>query len=182
MYTVGDIAHALSLINRFNGHTKFPYTVAQHSVLVSYLVPGDQALAGLMHDGHEAFVCDIPTPLKMLIPQYKGIEKHCMRELRTRFHLPLEDTPEVKWADATMLYTEQRDMMPPPDEPWDYGADVIALEHRILPWGRFKAKERFLKRFRDLTTDGPTSVSLHEMSHAQQLAAAFRVVRTEAEV
>ena len=66
---ITDIIHALSMINRYNGHTRFPYTVAQHSVYVAQLEykhsnNARQALAGLMHDAAEAYVGDIVRPLK----------------------------------------------------------------------------------------------------------------------
>lgn len=64
-----DIVHALSLINRYNGHTRYPYTVAQHSVYVSQMEykhskNARKALAALMHDAAEAYIGDIVRPVK----------------------------------------------------------------------------------------------------------------------
>lgn len=66
---ITDIMHSLSFINRYNGHTKFPYTVAQHSVYVAQLEykhsqNARQALAALLHDAAEAYIGDIVRPLK----------------------------------------------------------------------------------------------------------------------
>lgn len=68
MFNIQDISHALGHVNRFNGNLPIPYSVAQHSVMVSHLVPQEYALEGLMHDGSEAVLCDIPTPVKRMLP------------------------------------------------------------------------------------------------------------------
>lgn len=72
MVDVEDVAHALSNINRFTGHTAYAYSVAQHCVAVSrYLELTGQPVpvqyAGLMHDAHEAYFGDISAPLKAFL-------------------------------------------------------------------------------------------------------------------
>lgn len=107
---IEDIANALSNICRFAGHLPEFYSVAQHSVLCSQIVPAEYAFEALMHDAAEAYVQDIPAPLKALLPDYRQIEKQVDDLIRAKFGLPAEHAPVVKYADLTMLATERRDL------------------------------------------------------------------------
>ena len=75
MIVIDDIAHALSNLCRFTGHSKF-YSVAQHSRLASFMVSEQFALQALMHDASEAYLTDISAPLKALpcMAEYKKLE------------------------------------------------------------------------------------------------------------
>lgn len=148
---IDDIAQALSNICRFAGHLDDFYSVAQHSVLVSRLVPPELALEALLHDASEAYCQDIPAPLKALLPDYRDIEASVDNAIRSLFGLPLEHSPEVKLADLIMLATERRDLGIDDGDMWDI-LDGIAPtdEFAIHPLNPRQACQLFIARFNEL--------------------------------
>lgn len=148
---IADIAHALAHICRYTGHSRWFYSVAQHSVLTSYLVRPSLAMQALLHDATEAYIGDVSAPLKAMLPDYRAIEARVAAAVAERFGLPMELHAEVKWADLTMLATEKRDMMPATAEPWP-----VELTHppvvasRLQPLGPEDALALFMDRFNDL--------------------------------
>lgn len=145
---VQDIAHALANTCRFGGHTREFYSVAQHCILASQIVPARDAFAALMHDAAEAYVGDIPTPLKQLIPDFKTIEKRVEQAVLNRFCLALPLPESVKHADLVLLATERRDLMPPDDaEEWELIRHVAPMPRTIRPWTPEMAFNAFTTRF-----------------------------------
>jgi 5'-deoxynucleotidase YfbR-like HD superfamily hydrolase len=148
-----DIAHALANQCRFSGHTRWHYSVAQHSVSVSHMVPEKDALWGLMHDAAEAYLVDLPRPLKRqpgLGTEYKLIEARLERAIAARFGLYLPIPDSVKEADSRMLVTEQRDLMPGWTGCKDGYPDVKPYDFAIPQKMPDKAERDFLERFREL--------------------------------
>lgn len=143
-----DIAHALAMQCRFGGHCLRFYPNAEHSVYVSHHCGAD-ALAGLLHDGSEAYLLDMLSPIKTYMPDYKAAEKRCQAVVYRRFGLP-EVTPEsVKVADRRLLKTERMQIMAPSAEPWVIDAEE-PLPLTIGGWSPSTAKVAFLDRFEQL--------------------------------
>lgn len=146
-----DIAHALSNICRFAGHTSKFYSVAEHSVHVSYLVPPELALDALMHDAAEAYIGDVSSPLKALLPEYKSIERKIEHVIRRHFRLSLTLDTLVKQADMIMLATERRDLMPDLGDSWECLLGVKPREQPVQALSPAGAYILFLHRYQQLT-------------------------------
>jgi hypothetical protein len=149
---IEDIAVALSRICRFGGHCREFYSVAQHSVLVSFEVP---TLAALLHDAAEAYVGDNVKPFKNLVPQLSVVESEVASAIRLAFSLPQGcfDDPEIHHADSRMLATERRDLMAEPPRPWQGMAKPYPK--RIKPWTEKQARDFFISGFHSLRDGDP---------------------------
>jgi uncharacterized protein len=149
MIDIGDIAHALSHICRFGGHSYTHYSVAQHSVLASYIVPEEFALCTLMHDATEAYIGDMVSPLKAVILQFKEIEQNLWEVIAKKYNLPQHLPQEVKLADMQMLKKE-KEVLLPSTAPWDFLEGVQKADVRIYPWSQEDSYTEFLRRFDSL--------------------------------
>jgi hypothetical protein len=150
-----DVAHALANACRFGGHVREFYSVAQHSVLVSRLVPPGYELAALLHDAAEAYVGDLVRPLKALLQDFTAIEARVAAAVAARFGIDAQDldSPEVRRADVVALLTERRDLLPEARGTWAEEASGLAPDRgRIQPRGPCTARAEFLQRLHDLTT------------------------------
>lgn len=142
-----DIVQGLANECRYAGQCKAFYSVAQHSVLTSYIVPKAFALEALLHDATEAYCKDIPRPLKALLPDYQAIEQRVDAVIRARFGLPETPSFEVKKADLILLATERRDLMPHDATAWPSISGIIPLERRITAVPAGRAYAQFMRRF-----------------------------------
>lgn len=147
------ITAALPKLCRFTGQCEPFYSVAQHSVMVSHLVPPYLALQGLLHDAHEAYTGDMSSPAKTLLPDFKALSKRVRDVVRPHFGLPLELHPAVKAADLVALATEKRDLMIEDDGSlnWDIIEGVVPYPGIIRPRGPTSARALFLRRLEELT-------------------------------
>jgi uncharacterized protein len=149
-FDIEDIAQALSNICRFNGQCDFFYSVAQHSVGVSHLVPPEHALGGLLHDAAEAYLGDVTAPLKARMPDYRKLETRVERAVLAQFGLPETLPPCVKKADLMMLKLERQVLFSrDPGGEWETTLNVASAPASLLPWGYTpsQARDQFLARF-----------------------------------
>jgi len=150
---VYDIAHALSNICRFQGHCKWFYSVAQHSVHVAELVSTPYKLDALLHDAGEAYYGDITRPQKAIWHQatqgnYTAWLKRIDSVIAMALHLSMPMSDCVKYADDIMLATEARDLMGPPPEPWVAMPPPRLLP--IVPWTPTIAFQQFVLLYEEL--------------------------------
>lgn len=155
---VWDIAHHLSAINRFTGATRFPYSVAQHSVLCSrWMFSQDhdatRALYGLMHDASEYILSDVPSPLKHLesFAAYLAAESLLQQMIYEVIGLePNSEPSDLKVIDRRMLRTEQAVLMPPAAPGEDRSDQPVIADLLIERWTFEHARTEFLVQFQFL--------------------------------
>lgn len=143
-----DIAHSLSLQCRFNGHAKTFYSVAQHSVLASENVLPGAAMWGLLHDAAEAYISDIPRPLKHM-PQLKvisGIEDNIMKVIASKFGLVWPMPTDIQRIDDELVFAEQKELLCAPSLEWKLSIKP-KLNISIHPVTAVEAEAMFLRRY-----------------------------------
>lgn len=150
--SIEDIAHALSLQCRFGGHPRTFYSVGEHSVRVSNEVPPSAALWGLLHDASEAYLVDLPSPIKHCDgfgKIYRQVEKHLQAIICQRFGISRTEPESVRGVDLRMLITEQRDLLSQPPKPW--AINVPPFQRQVVPVSSAAAERMFLARYCELT-------------------------------
>jgi uncharacterized protein len=154
---IDEMAHALSQINRFCGHTQYPYSVAQHSVLCAkecerrYPCRPELALALLLHDGAEYVCCDIIRPLKRMIGSlYRPIEDRVQEAVWKRFGLRVGHSAQaiIHECDNAVVMTESRALMRG-SERWNW-ADTQPSPLKITRMSAYQAERWFLETFKEL--------------------------------
>lgn len=135
---IEDIAHALSHQCRFAGHTKRFYSVAEHCYEVTRRLDHPLKIYGLLHDASEAYLIDLPTPIKDQLPEYKAAEHRAMLAVAEAFKLEPNffQHPDVKAADRVLLEFE-----------WQ----KIVTRDQWISKNPNWAKECFLRSFNSLT-------------------------------
>lgn len=149
--TLEDIAHALSNLCRYGGHTRTFYSYAQHAVLVSRLVPPADRLAALLHDAPKAVLGNVQTALKPLLPDYRAMEERVLQAIHQRFGLPWPVPASIHAAALIVRATERRDLMPQHTAAWPELDGIQPLDQPILPMSPDTARRNFFARYRDLT-------------------------------
>ena len=138
---IRDIARNLSFENRFLGQAHGPYSVAQHCALGSELFieqgKPEFALQFLLHDAAEAYLKDIPTPLKHLLGDaYKNIELKFELAIIEKFEVEDFNNPTIKEMDLAMLAAERHQLLPQAKIKWPQLDGVELAKVKIHPLGR----------------------------------------------
>lgn len=152
---IETIAHALSMLCRFGGHINEFYSVAQHSVLCSDMVPKDYKLEALLHDASEAYLVDMPRPIKGMLPDYKSLERSIELVIASKFKLPTPMSSIIKIVDNRMLITEANHLLNESGGAWwkdpnnpNY-CEMFDIE--INPWDPTTAKINFMNAYYEYT-------------------------------
>jgi hypothetical protein len=139
---IEDIAHGLSLQCRFNGHCNKFYSVAEHCIrMACWDLPGDPKQR-LFHDAAEAYIGDIPSPIKQNLSEFEKIEENLLEIIFKKFKIQLYNKDIIKKADLIMLATEVRDLM---NNPNDWKSLPTPYHEKINPWDWKLAQVIFIK-------------------------------------
>jgi len=130
---IEDIAHGLSMTARFGGQLDGFLSVAQHCCMVASYVDDEYKLAALLHDASEAYLGDMPSPFKKLMPEFKDYENVLMLIIAEKYGFDFPLHKSVKAADYKMLGVE-----------W---MECVVKKNTAFYWTPKQAKERFLELF-----------------------------------
>lgn len=149
---IRDIAHALSLQCRYAGHVRQFYSVAEHSVHVARhcrQYSPEAALEGLLHDATEAYLVDVPRPIKPFLKSYKLMESRVAHAIAERFGLDNAGHPSiVHEADNRILHDERAALMSPCEREWSLIGEPLGMT--IECWSPERAEREFLALFDEL--------------------------------
>lgn len=124
--SIYDIAHALANICRYGGHSRYFYSVAEHSCLVSEFVSEAQKFDALMHDAAEAYVGDMVRPLKLSMPEFCSVENKIRTVIAEKFGISAVTSPEIHLVDTRILLDERDLVLGIPPQSW--GTQIESLE------------------------------------------------------
>lgn len=160
-FDINDVAHTLGFTPRFGGKTKTFYSVASHSIFVAEHLPEELKIYGLLHDAAEAYLQDIPSPLKKhyylddgsttaSFASFDLVESHILCAIAEKLKLNVQDfcDPLVKEVDLRALATEKEQLMSPPLREWDR-LPYPAYQEQLRE-DRFRSKHEFLYMFNSL--------------------------------
>ena len=147
-----DIAHHLAHQNRYSGATEFFYSTAQHCCLLADYVlrrcsgtPLD-CLQILMHDCAEAYLVDVPRPIKQHMPEFCKWD-HAIT-MCVRSWLGVGDVPIPSWQDeldSRIIMDERYQIMSDSDHDWRMNIEPLGIP--ISWWSPVVAEQQFLMRY-----------------------------------
>lgn len=154
---IGDIAFALSNLCRYAGHVEF-YSVAEHSLIVSLIVEAlggtlEEQRAGLLHDGTEAYLVDLPRPVKHApeLAAYRKAEADLGAVIAQRFKLATIEPDIVRDVDRQMITLEAERLVLNRHPDWRMPVEPHAAARRVFDehvrsWWDPPMEPRFARR------------------------------------
>ena len=149
---IGDIAHSLSMLCRYNGHCLRFYSVAEHSVLLSHTVDPEHARWALLHDATEAYMGDMVRPVKQDMPEFVTAEDNLEVVIAGQFGLGWPMPAQVKEHDTRIVVDEREQNMAPSRHPWPLLEGFLPLGVKLECWSPEQAEAQFMSRYRQLFT------------------------------
>lgn len=149
-FTLEDIANGTAQVCRCSGQTAHFYSVALHSIYVSEDLAADDSpprvqLAGLLHDASEAYIADIPGPLKEELPRYREIEEQIQKTVYESFEIGMLEQAEVEAverADMRLRRYELPSLLP--EHNWEFSRPP--LEYDLTADSSIDVATRFVER------------------------------------
>jgi hypothetical protein len=142
---IGDIAGALSKLCRFGGHCLLFESVAEHSILVARSVSPENRLTALLHDASEAYLNDMPKPIKNHLDEYLRFEIRLMEVISAKFGTQWPLPEEVKKADRAILTDERQQNMALCSRNWTEGKPTLGILLKF--WTPREAELEFMRAF-----------------------------------
>lgn len=150
---IEDIAHGLSLLCRFAGQCPNFFSVAEHCIYVANRLPNVLKLEGLLHDAAEAYLADIPRPLKVGLPEYYAVEARVEEVIAQKFDMAFPLPAEVKNADNDLLKNEILTFFGAQRYLEYFGEEFpTGVSEHLFGFDPRTAESRFLIFYRNLTT------------------------------
>lgn len=146
---IEDIAHSLSMLCRYNGHSKYFYSVAEHCLLLSYAVPEPYKLEAHVHDGVEAYVSDLPRPFKYSdsMALFREVEAKNAEVVYEFMGLTYPESDVVKEYDKRIVRNEGEVLLPHCD--WFNSLERIP-DIEIMCYSPKKVEQLYLDRYYEL--------------------------------
>jgi hypothetical protein len=139
-----DIAKSLSMQCRYAGHCEEFYSVAEHCCLMHDAIEDEFKAQALMHDSSEAYLVDLPRPIKAMLPDYKAIEANLEKAIFAKFKIPYPFHPRVKEFDNRILMDEkEQNVTIGPD--WGWSEEPLGVILRF--WEPDEAMYQFMLRY-----------------------------------
>lgn len=104
--SIDVIANSLSKLCRYTGNPRVFYSVAEHSVHLSHVVPKHLRRAAMLHDAPEEWVADLPHPVKVQCPQYSAVEKPVQNRICSFYGVTEEELRELEHYDRNICGDE----------------------------------------------------------------------------